>query len=308
MFIDKILHDLSGAMLYGITPPKEKTAKEKLLTITEKRTNRINNLHCDALVVYDIQDESSRTNEARPFEYFPTLDPLSYATTYHARLDCQKIIYHVVGKYTEEELRHRIAECAAQNYLSVFVGAASNSQRTRIKLADAYALWNAAPQQQGGLGGVVIPERHRSKQDEHLRILEKQRRGCSFFISQCVCNLEIVKNFISDYCWEIEDRGEKNAYMIFTLSICGSTETLRLMNWLGIDIPKWLKNDLARSKDILESSIKLNLNIAKDLYEYCREKHLACGFNVESISPKKEEIAATEILFHELKKHLAACE
>ena len=307
MFADKIFHNISGAMLYGITPPKEKTATEKLLAIAEKRTHRINSLHCDALVVYDIQDESSRTNEARPFEYFPTLEPLSYTATYHAALDCQKIIYHVVGKYTEEELRHRIAECAAQNYLSVFVGAASNNQRTRIRLADAYALWNAVPQQ-GGLGGVVIPERHRSKQDEHLRMLEKQQQGCSFFISQCVCNLEIVKNFISDYCWEIEGRGEKKAYMIFTLSICGSTETLRLMNWLGIDIPKWLKNDLARSKDILESSIKLNLNIARELYEYCREKHLACGFNVESISPKKEEIAATEILFRELKKYLAACE
>ena len=76
MFVEKINNEISGALLYGITPPKDKTEKDKLLVITEKRTNRINQLNCDALIVYDIQDESNRTDEIRPFEYFPTLEPL----------------------------------------------------------------------------------------------------------------------------------------------------------------------------------------------------------------------------------------
>jgi hypothetical protein len=304
MFAEKINNEISGALLYGITPPKDKTEKDKLLVIAEKRTNRINQLNCDALIVYDIQDESNRTDEIRPFEYFPTLEPLDYMGRYHGNINCQKIIYHVVGKYTPSELQHRLTECYKKNYLSVFVGAASKSQHTHIKLDDAYKIWNTLPNKKG-IGGVVIPERHNSKQDEHSRIIDKQNKGCSFFISQCVCNIEMVKNFISDYCFAVEDQGLPKKYFVFTLTICGTVETLKLMNWLGIDIPKWLKNDLIRSKNIIDESIIQNIRIAKELNEYCNEKKISCGFNVESVSPKKDEVDATVILFNELRKKLA---
>ena len=36
------------------------------------------------------------------------------------------------------------------------------------------------------LGGVTIPERHRDKGDEHIRLYEKQLSGVSFFNSQIV--------------------------------------------------------------------------------------------------------------------------
>ena len=43
--------------------------------------------------------------------------------------------------------------------------------------------------------------------------------------------------------------------MIFTLTVCGSVETLKFMKWLGISIPRWLENDLAHASDILETSL-----------------------------------------------------
>lgn len=303
MFAEKIQNEISGALLYGITPPKEKTGEDKLLAIAEKRTNRINQLNCDGLIVYDIQDESTRTDEIRPFEYFPTLEPLHYTKEYHGNINCQKIIYHVVGKYTPGELQNRLMECYERNYLSVLVGAASKNQRSQIKLDDAYTIWNALPNK-SRIGGVVIPERHNSRQDEHIRIIDKQNKGCSFFVSQCVCNIEMVKNFISDYCFAVEDQGLPKGYFVFTLTICGTIETLKLMNWLGIDIPKWLKNDLMRSKNIIDESIVQNIRIARELNEYCSEKKICCGFNIESVSPKKDEVDATVILFNELRKNL----
>ena len=170
---------------------------------------------------------------------------------------------------------------------------------------DAYAIWRDLPGRPG-IGGVVIPERHKQKQDEHLRIIGKQAKGCDFFISQCICNLEMVKNFISDYCWAVEDHGLPRKYFVFTLTICGTLETLELMHWLGIDIPQWLKNDLRRSKDIIEASIQQNLRMAQELAEYCAAKQLNCGFNIESVSPKKAEVDATVVLYNELRKQLAA--
>jgi 5,10-methylenetetrahydrofolate reductase len=37
------------------------------------------------------------------------------------------------------------------------------------------------------IGGATLPERHRNKRDEHLRLIDKSSNGASFFISQVVC-------------------------------------------------------------------------------------------------------------------------
>lgn len=59
MFIDKIKTGETGLLLYGITPPKSETPPEKIAGIAEKIIERLNPLDIDALVVYDVQDESS---------------------------------------------------------------------------------------------------------------------------------------------------------------------------------------------------------------------------------------------------------
>ena len=59
----------------------------------------------------------------------------------------------------------------------------------------------------------------------------------------------------------------------------------------------------------IEDIIKLQKScravfVAKELNEYCNEKNISCGFNVESVSPQKAEVDATVILFNELRKNL----
>jgi len=301
MFSEKILTSQSGAILYGITPPKEKTPPERLSVIAKNRSDRINSLSPDALIVYDIQDESSRTDQKRPFEFFPTLDPLSYADGSHRDVLCEKIIYHVAGKYTPAQLKERIAAANESHHLSVYVGAATKESPSRCTLSQAYELWRTSSGK-GLTGGVTIPERHHSKKTEHLRVADKQRFGCSFFVSQCICNINLVKNFISDYCALTEELQMKRAYLIFTLSLCGNLETLRLMRWLGIDVPDKMEDQLTRSVDVLEESIRQNEAIAFDLANYCKAMGVCCGFNIESISPKIAEIEATVVLTNLIKK------
>lgn len=302
-FAGKLAGGIPGALLYGITPPKASTGGDKLREIAEKRNRRIGRLGCDALVVYDIQDERERAKAERPFEFLPTLDPLAYAADHHHSLECGKVIYHAVGKYTEAGLRERVLACRERGFLSVFVGAATKGQATRLRLEEACRIHGEVGGG-GWLGGVVIPERHRSKTDEHLRILDKQARGCGFFISQCICNVELVKNFISDYCRAAEERGVPKGYFVFTLTVCGNAETLALMEWLGVDVPRWMRNDLVGSGDFLRESIAQNLRIAEELGAYCAGKGLGYGFNVESVSPRKDEIEATVVLFEELRRRL----
>lgn len=301
MFTEKVAHQKSGALVYGVTPPKASITKERLLSLGEKRNDRISRLDCDALITYDVQDESARNREQRPFEYLPTLDPMEYIRSCHDSIVTEKIVYHVVGKYSPAELLSRMNAANARGYHAVLVGAALSEMATRTRLSDAYAIWGRSDGK-GLLGGIVIPERHASKNDEHLRVVRKQEQGCDFFVSQCICNLELAKDVISDYAYFTSDNGISRKYFIFTLTPCGSADTLELMNWLGIDIPRWMENDLLHSKDVLEASVRQNLRIAEELYEFCEELNIRCGFNVESVSPRRREIDASVELFAGLKE------
>jgi 5,10-methylenetetrahydrofolate reductase len=92
--------------------------------------------------------------------------------------------------------------------------------------------------------------------------------------------------------------------IVFTLTPCGSVKTLEFMKWLGIEIPKWMENDLNHSKDILGKSIELCKSIALELITYCREKNVPIGFNIESVAIRKDEIEASIDLLKTVKEYL----
>jgi hypothetical protein len=78
----KIINRESGILLYGITPPKENNTDERIIEISQKHVTRIKEMDIDGLVLYDIQDESDRTQEARTFEFIKTVDPSVYSRVY----------------------------------------------------------------------------------------------------------------------------------------------------------------------------------------------------------------------------------
>ncbi len=292
MLKDKIVNKESGILLYGLTPPKQNTEEEKIKLIASKQINRLKNLDIDGLVLYDIQDESSRTDAPRPFPFLQTLDPDYYSNKYLSELKVPTIIYKSVGKYKIDEFKNWINKNEANIDCSVFVGSPSKNQYSSLSLNDAYKI-NKESNSSILLGGVTIPERHYKKGDEHLRILDKIDKGCCFFISQCVYNINNTKDFLSDYYYASIDNNRDLYPIIFTLTPCGSLKTLSFMQWLGIDIPKWLINDLKHSKDILSKSVDISKKIAIEILDYCQGKSIPVGFNIESVAIRKEEIESS---------------
>ncbi len=300
MLEDKISNKKSGILLYGLTPPKLHSDESKIKAIANKQIERISKLDIDGLVLYDIQDESSRNDAHRPFPFMETLSPDVYNDLYLKDLNLPKIIYKSVGKYSVSELSTWINKNSKRIDYSVFVGSPSNKQKTTLSLNDAYQI-NQNSDTAIRLGGVTIPERHHKKNDEHIRLFRKTEKGCRFFISQCVYNINNTKNFLSDYYYSsMESHGELLP-IIFTLTPCGSLKTMEFMEWLGIDIPKWLKNDLQNSKDILSKSVDICKDIAVELLNYCEGKKIPIGFNIESVSIRKTEIEASVELLKEVK-------
>src|SRR3954453_6257107 len=94
-----------GMLLFGITPPRRSTSPERVKEIAEITLGRLAGLDLDGLILYDIDDESDRTSQERPFPYLPTMDPAEFHGGYLDEWDRPVIIYRCVGKYGEDELR-----------------------------------------------------------------------------------------------------------------------------------------------------------------------------------------------------------
>lgn len=293
MLFNKIKAKASGIILYGITPPKAVTPPEKVREIAGKCLEKVLPLDIDGLVVYDVQDESARTSEERPFPFASSLDPFEYASTYLQPLSVPKIIYRPAGKYTKEELAEWIKGLKQHKFHPVFVGLPAPDCIVKTSLTEAYQIWHEHYSDESVMGAVTIPERHAVLKDEDVRILDKVDSGVSYFISQCIFNLEYTRKTLEDLAKACENRGCQIPTIIFTLTICGSAKTLSFMEWLGIHIPDDIKEELKTCEDALSRSVEIAVDIAKDLIQFCMSKSIPFGFNIESVAIRKVEVDAS---------------
>jgi hypothetical protein len=299
-FKQKILSKKPGIITYGMTPPKASHAPEKVSEIAQKQVERLKNLDLDALILYDVQEEVDRVDHERPYPYLPTIDPAVYGDKYLRQVEVPKIIYRCVGNDTRAQFEDWVKTDENEDRFSVYVGASSSKQEVKLNLPEAYKL---SKQLNNNLtfGGVVIPERHIKKNDEHIRVVEKTNNGCNFFITQATYNVEASKNLLSDLYYYYTNNGFEMVPILFNLAPCGTEKTLQFMKWLGISIPGWLENELKYSNDILDKSIQLSQKIFEELLDFGLEKGIPIGCSIESVSTSKLEIEASVQLVKDVK-------
>jgi len=292
MFIDKIRKKKSGVLVYGITPPKAITPSERVGEIAAKSVASLSTLDIDALIVYDVQDESVRTAEERPFPFSDSLDPFLYASKFLSSLDVPKIIYRPASKFTKEELATWLAGMAQHDFYPVFVGLPTPDYIPKTSLKEAYAIWKNY-EDRSVIGAVTIPERHVLLKDEEVRMLDKVDAGVSFFVSQCIFNVAITEQMLHDLKKACNSQHRELPTVIFTLTVCGSAKTLLFMEWLGIHIPEDIKEELKTSTNPLSRSVEMAIRTATELTHYCIANNIPFGFNIESVAIRKEEIEAS---------------
>ncbi|WP_107705698.1 methylenetetrahydrofolate reductase [Nocardioides allogilvus] len=290
----------SGYLLFGLTPPRRSVVPEEAQRIADVTLERLGALDLDGLLLYDIVDESDRTDQSRPFPYLPTIDPADYLANHLGAWERSVVVYRCVGKYTQPQLETWLRDQDPERVSTVFVGAASRELAVQTTLADAQEL-RGRSRPEVLLGAVAIPERHAAGAEEHARLLAKAERGCSFFITQVVYDAQAARNLVSDYYYACRDSGTEPAPVIFTLSVCGSLRTLEFLRWLGVQVPRWMENSLRHSDDTLEASLAHCLATAHDLAGFCRSLGMPFGFSVESVSIRKAEIDAAVTLAHRVR-------
>ncbi len=290
-------------LLFALTPPRMSTTPEKAQEIADITCERLDPIGVDGLILYDIDDESDRNPEERPFPFLPTMDPAHYLDRHLDAWHMPVVVYRATAKYTEQDLRDWMSDQDTARRMAVFVGASSREKPVATTLRRAQQL-RAEVKPDLLLGAVAIPERHTSKGDEHLRLTAKQQAGCSYFVTQIVYDVNAAKNLVSDYAYECRDRGLDPVPIVFTLSVCGSVKTLEFLRWLGVDVPRWIENDLRHANDTLDASLEHADATALELMLFCRRLDVPFGISVESVSIRKEEIEASVRLADRLRGKL----
>ena len=302
--LSRLVHEHTGeVLLFGLTPPRAAADDETVARAASRVLEQVQELEIDGLILYDLDDESDRVAEPRPFPFQPTMDPAVYLRNWLTGYQGPTIVYRSVGKYDEATLAGWMDE-QDDRTMTVFVGASSPTKPVKTSLKRAMAL-RTEHRPDLMLGGVAIPERHITSGTEHLRLRQKTIDGCSYFVTQVVYNLTTAKDLVSDYVYACQQDGVEPDPIIYTLSLCGSRKTLEFLQWLGINVPRWVQNDLLHDRNPLQVSYEHSLVVAQEMAAFSRRLGVPFGFNVESVSSRREEFEAALEFAGRVRKLLA---
>ena len=301
MDLSSKLADPRGAvLLYGTTPPREGSPEALVQSAAHKLAERIGRLPLDGLIVYDLQDESVRTADPRPFPFARTIDSRVYASLLGRLTGRPAVTYKCVGELDEAQWRAWLAETArdaAVRALSIVGRPSSGGAAPAMSLTRAFEIAAAHP---AGftLGGVAIAERHASVPSESAHMLAKAERGCRFFVTQAIYDPEATVLLLRDYARGCRDRGQRPARVIFTFTPCGREKTMAFMKWLGISISEATARAILAAPSPILRSVEVCLDNLRAILVQPGFEDVPLGVNVESVSINRDEIDASVDLFH----------
>jgi hypothetical protein len=299
----KLLDPAQTVLLYGTTPPRLDTPDEQVSAAAGKLAARIAALPLDGVVVYDIQDETGRTQLPRPFPFMHTIDPRQYSMQLMQSTGLPAITYKALGNLDESGWRAWLSESQRIGFISV-VGRPTSGVRYPLPLSKA--IRTAATHPAGfTIGGVVIAERHTVQRSEAARLLAKGIEGCAYFISQTVYSARPTQRLLRDYLRDCRGAGSEPRRVVLTFAPCGREKTLAFLRWLGVNVAPDTERAILGAADPLRKSIEICRDNLRRILDEPYAGEIPLGVNVESVSINRDEIDAGIDLFHALRAVLA---
>jgi len=292
-------------LLYGTTPPRLGTPPGEVEVAADKLAARLKGLPLDAVVVYDIQDETGRTELPRPFPFVRTIDPRAYSRLLVERCSRPAITYKSLGRLDEAAWNAWLDE-SARDYGVRFVSVVGRpTSGVRYPLGLSRAIRIAAGHAAGfTVGGVAIAERHGLERSEAARLLAKGIEGCAYFISQTVYHAPPTERLLRDYLRDCRGAGIEPRRVILTFAPCGRDKTLAFIRWLGVKVAPHTERAILGAANPLAKSIEICRDNLRRILDQPYREHIPLGVNVESVSINRDEIDASIELFHVLRETL----
>jgi hypothetical protein len=302
----KLLDPAASVLLYGSTPPRQGTPEDQVAAAADKLVERTAALPLDGIVVYDIQDETGRTAQPRPFPFVGTMDPRGYAGLLARRSGRPTIVYKALGMMEEAGWREWLAESRKtfdMGFVSI-VGRPTSGVKYPMPLSRAIRI-ASGPTTGLTIGGVVIAERHTDERSESARLLAKSVEGCGYFISQTVYHAPPTQALLRDYLRDCRGAGVSPRRIVLTFSPCGREKTLAFLRWLGVNVAPETERAILGAASPLAKSIEICRDNLRRILDQPYAAKLPLGINVESVSINRDEIDASIDLLHALREVLA---
>lgn len=297
----KLLDPTGVVLLYGTTPPRSGTTDDAVQAVAEKLAVRLRDLPVDGIVVYDIQDESGRTQLPRPFAFTGTVDPRRYSRVLVARTAAATITYKCVGDLDETGWLAWLTETASEYGAGCLSIVGRPTSGVRYPLALPTAIHLAAGHPAGfTVGGVVIAERHSELRSESARMLAKGNEGCSYFISQTVYHAAATERLLRDYARDCRVAGQRPRRVVLTFAPAGREKTITFLKWLGVHIPVETETAILSAANPIARSIEMCRDNLRRILDHEFASQIPLGINVESVSINRDEIDASIDLFRAL--------
>jgi len=302
---EALLDPRKALRLYGTTPPRAGSSEQVVRNAAQKLALRVAALPLDGVVVYDIQDESGRTANPRPFAFTGTIDPRAYSKLLREQTGKPAITYKCVGAHDESSWNDWLSGtgCFGVEFLSI-VGRPTSGVKHPLPLSRAIRLAAAHPAGYT-VGGVVIAERHTAEGSESARMLAKGIEGCGYFISQTVYHPGATERLLADYARDCRGAGVEPRRVVLTFSPAGRDKTLAFLRWLGVNLPPETERAILGAPSPLVKSIDICRDNLRRILAHDYARTIPLGINVESVSINKDEIDASVDLFHALAEVLA---
>src|SRR5258706_8608172 len=236
--------------LYGTPPPRAGTPPGQVAPAAQGPRARRGGLPLDAVVVYDIQDETGRTGLPRPFPLIATLDPRDYAKFFSV----PTIVYKALGDVDEAGWTAWLDASRGRDFLSIVGRPAPGKYALPLSRAIRVAAAHAAGYT---IGGVVIAERHTAERSESARLLAKGIEGCAYFISQAGDHAPPSERLLADYLRDCRRARVAPRRIVLTFAPGGPEKTLAFLRWLGVNVAPETEREILGAARPLPQAIRL---------------------------------------------------
>ncbi|KAH8066627.1 hypothetical protein JL722_1077 [Aureococcus anophagefferens] len=287
--------------LHGMTPPLDSTSVGDAQVIADKFIARSRNLASDGFIVYDIQDEPSRSGASRPFPFRQLMDSSTYAALVSRSSGKPCVVYKCCDDENFEQWLETAADQHGHDAINVVGRPSADAPPKGPSMREAMALVAAS---KAAFGCVCIPERHtddyaksrgKAAPGEHENMLRKHAAGAQWFISQAVYDAGPTIRLLRDYGAACRARGLAPRKVVLTFAPCGRAKTMVFLKWLGVRVPEDAEKRILDAESPVDESVTLLCELFSR--SSTRRLRRALGVSVESVSIFKKEIEAVHDLF-----------
>ena len=149
--------------LHGMTPPLDSTSVGDAQVIADKFIARSRNLASDGFIVYDIQDEPSRSGASRPFPFRQLMDSSTYAALVSRSSGKPCVVYKCCDDANFDRWLETAADQHGHDAINVVGRPSADAPPKGPSMREAMALVAAS---KAAFGCVCIPERKSNLQPD----------------------------------------------------------------------------------------------------------------------------------------------